>query len=377
MNIIEPKTPPSSQIVTGESWSRPEFARRVLILVGIVTAVALLLLLLWQATEVILLVFAGLLVALFLRGISDWINRHTPLSENWALTVVLLLIVGVIALLGWLLLPSLQTQYYEISEQLPQAIDKLQLTLGQYSAGSWMLDQLPKHPLELGGQTSNVFGRITGFFSSFLGIVVNIAIVLTAGIYFAFSPSLYYRGAIKLFPQSYQQRVREVFDTISFTLRRWLLGRITIMTINGSLTALGLWILGVPLALPLGLITALFNFIPNIGPFLAAVPAVLIAFTQSPTLAVYTTILFFLVQNLEGFVLTPLIQQKAVSLPPVLIIAAQLLLGILFGFLGVLFAVPIVAVAFILVKMLYVEDLLGNQVKARGEEKAKERIREN
>ncbi|MDQ6785866.1 MAG: AI-2E family transporter [Acidobacteriota bacterium] len=378
MNINDAKTQPeTSRFFNRERLSRPEFAYRVLIAAGILAAVALLLALLWQSTQVILLIFAGLLVAVFLRGIAERISRHTPLSDNWALGLLLLLIVGTIALAVWLLMPSLQHQYIEISQQLPQTIELLRRKLAEFSAGRWMLNQIPEQSLFLDNQNSNVFGRITGFFSSFFGIVVNVAIILMAGVYFAFNPNLYYEGAVKLFPQSRQPRVREILDTLGFNLRRWIVGRITVMTINGTLTALGLWFLGVPLAIPLGLLTAFFNFIPNIGPFLAAIPAVLIAFTQSPTQALYTAILFFIIQNLEGFVLTPLVQQKAVELPPVLIIAAQLLLGILFGFLGVVLAVPIVAVVFILVRMLYIEDLLGNETEVKGEQEAKEKQRDD
>lgn len=376
MKTSEPDTPPNgSRFISDGKLSRREFFHRVLIFVGTIAAVVILLALLWQSSEVILLIFAGLLIAVFLRAISDRISRHTPLSETWVLTALLMLIVAAIGLFVWLMLPSLENQYGEISRQMPQTLENLRQYLGQYRAGRWILEQMPTAPLELGSQTSNVFGRITGFFSSFLGVVVNVAIVLAAGVFFAYNPKLYYEGAIKLFPPDKQRRVREVFDTLGTNLRRWIVGRITVMAINGALTALGLWLLGVPLALPLGLITALFNFIPNIGPFLAAVPAVLIAFTQSPTQALYTTILYLIIQNLEGFVLTPLVQQKAVELPPVLIIAAQLLLGILFGFLGVLLAVPIVLVVFVLVRMLYIQDLLGNETEVKGEEEAKEKQR--
>ena len=360
-----------SRLISDVGISRREYFQRVLIFVGVVAAIGILLALVWQSSEVILLIFAGLLIAVFLRAIAERISRYTHLPENWALVVVLLTIVGFAWLLVWLMMPSLENQYREISQQLPTTIEHLRQYLEQSAAGRWILGQVPTQPLELGSQTSNVFGRITGFFSSFLGIVVNIAIVLAAGVFFAFNPQLYYEGAIKLFPPPRQQRAREVLDTLNFNLRRWLIGRITVMTLNGVFTALGLWILGVPLALPLGLITALFNFIPNIGPFLAAIPAILIAFTQSPSLALYTTILYLIIQNLEGFVLTPLVQEKAVELPPVLIIAAQLLLGIMFGFLGVLLAVPIVAVIFVLIRMLYVEDLLGNETEVKGEREAK------
>lgn len=361
----------------GERLPRREFFYRVLIFVGVIAAVGLVFILLWQSTQVILLLFAGLLLAIFLNSLADVVSRYTPLSRNWSLTLVLLAITIVIGLIIWYLVPSLKEQFFELSRELPPAIEKLRLKIEEYSAGSWLLDRIPQNPMQLDSQSSNVFGRITGFFSSFFGIVVNIAIVLMASVYFAFNPNLYYEGALKLLPQNQQQRGREVLDTLGFTLRRWLVGRIIVMTINGTLTAVGLWFLGMPLFLSLGIITALLNFIPNIGPFLAAVPAVLIAFAISPTQALYTAILYLFIQNLEGFVLTPLVQQKAVELPPVLVVGAQILLGILFGFLGVLLAVPILAVVFVLVRMLYVEDMLGNETEVKGEEKVKEKVKEN
>jgi predicted PurR-regulated permease PerM len=144
------------------------------------------------------------------------------------------------------------------------------------------------------------------------------------------------------------------------------------MAINGTLTALGLWLLGVPFAIPLGIIAGLLTFIPNIEPFIAGVPAVLIALSQSPTQALYVLILYHAVQKLDGFVITPLIQQKAVSVPPVLVIASQLLLAVIFGFPGLLLAVPLIAIGFVLVKMIYVEDILDRRVEVKGEGKARE-----
>jgi len=133
--------------------------------------------------------------------------------------------------------------------------------------------------------------------------------------------------------------------------------------------------LGIPFAIPLGIITALLNFIPNIGPIIAGVPAVLIALSQSPTQAIYVFILYLAAQNLDGFVITPLIQQRAVFIPPVLLIASQLLFAVVFGFLGLLLAVPLVAVVFVAVKMIYVEDILGRRVEVKGERAAKDEVK--
>lgn len=348
-----------------------EFSGQILIAVSIIFSITILLLLLWQSTQVILLVFAGLLLGIFIRSIAVWLSAKSSLSINWGLSLVLVLLIGVVILGVWLMMPSLQNQINEISKQLPETIAQLQQKASQYSVGRWILEQIPANIQDMGNSSANVFGRITGIFSSFFGILVNAAIVLMTGIYFAFNPSIYYKGLIKLFPQKRHRRIREILDTVHYNLQRWIIGRITVMTINGVLTAICLWLIGVPLAVPLGIITALFNFIPNIGPFLAAVPAILIGFTQNNETALYVAILFLFIQNLEGFVLTPLIQQKAVSLPPVLIVAAQLLLGVLFGFSGLLLAVPAAAVIFILVKMIYVEDILGNNVEVIGENEIK------
>jgi predicted PurR-regulated permease PerM len=120
-----------------------------------------------------------------------------------------------------------------------------------------------------------------------------------------------------------------------------------------------LWTLGVPLALTLGILAGLFNFIPTFGPWIAAIPAVLIAFVQSPQQALYVAVLYVALQSLDGYVFTPLVDRKSVEMPPVLTIAAMLLLGVVFGFLGLLLASPLAATLLILVKMLYIEDVIG------------------
>ena len=134
------------------------------------------------------------------------------------------------------------------------------------------------------------------------------------------------------------------------------------MIIIGVLTAVGLWLLGVPLALTLGLLAALLTFIPNIGPILAVVPAALLALLQSPTRALYVVLLYLGIQTVESYLLTPLMQKRTVSLPPALTIFAQVLMGILVGRIGLVLATPLTAALFVLVKMLYVEDILGDSI---------------
>jgi predicted PurR-regulated permease PerM len=134
------------------------------------------------------------------------------------------------------------------------------------------------------------------------------------------------------------------------------------MIVVGLLTAVGLWALGMPLALTLGLLAALLTFIPNLGPTLAVVPAALLALLQSPTKSLYVILLYLVIQAVESYLLIPLVQRQAVSLPPALTITAQVLLGILVGGFGLVLATPLTAAVMVLVRMLYIEDALGDSV---------------
>ena len=167
---------------------------------------------------------------------------------------------------------------------------------------------------------------------------------------------------------------REVLEEAGSTLQRWLLAQLVSMGIVGLLTTLGLWLLGVPLALTLGILAALSEFIPNFGPILSAVPAVLLALVDSPRLALWVVVLYAGIQAAESYLITPLVQQRLASLPPVLVIVSQLLGGILFGFLGFALATPLLAVAMVLIKRLYVEDRLGETLEEPSADKRELRM---
>ncbi len=348
------------------------YLQRVLIAVGVVAALGSVLLVFWYGTQVFLLIFTGLLLAIFFGAISDWLSDHTPLSSGWALGVTLLGLVGLIALGVWLLIPTIERQVQELSQRLPQSMQQLRQRVAQLPFGQHLLQQAPQSQ-QLVPPSTNILGQATGIFSTALGVLTNIVIILFVGIYLAADPGLYERGLVRLVPLAKRPRARVVLATLGYTLRHWLLGRLLIMIINGVITSIALWFLGVPLPILNGIITGLLNFIPNIGPILSALPPVLLALTQDPTLALWVIGLYIVIQNLEGFVLTPLVQQRTVDLPPVLIIAAQILLGILFGFIGILIAVPLAAVVFVLVKMLYVEDVLGDTIEVKGEQQVAQR----
>jgi predicted PurR-regulated permease PerM len=152
-----------------------------------------------------------------------------------------------------------------------------------------------------------------------------------------------------------------VLNESGSTLQSWLVAKLFEMLLIGGLTTLGLWLLGIELALVLGLIAGLLSFIPNIGPVLSVIPAVLLASLEGTRTMLYVVGLYTIVQALESYVFTPWMQQRIVSVPPALTISMQLLFGLLAGTLGLLLATPLVAVGMVLVRMLYVEDILGDR----------------
>lgn len=345
--------------VSKEVATRKGFAGRAFVATLIGAGAIILLLVFWYAVDVLLLVFAGILFGVFLQGITRIVSERTGLSQKWSLLVALFAICGLIIAAVWLLYGRVAEQASELAQQLPLAVENLSSRLEAYSWGRRVLAEMPTATDALRGH-STVLGRITGIFSGILGAILNFAIIVALGCYIAAEPRLYSRGILHLIPLNHRDRAQAVLSALSTTLSRWLVGRLILMTVNGALTALGLWVLGMPLALTLGLLTGVLNFIPNFGPLIAGVPAVLIALTISPQTALYVGLLYVAVQSIDGYIFTPLVNRRSVELPPVLTITAQVLLGVLVGSMGVVLAGPLTAMLIVVVRMLYLEDALGD-----------------
>jgi predicted PurR-regulated permease PerM len=245
-----------------------DFARRVSIATGVVVLVVAMVLFLWYAVDVLLVVFAGLLLAIFVRGLSDWLSAHTRLPDGWALAVVGIALFGLLAAAGWLLATELGTQVAQLAERLPRAVQALLQSIEERPWGGWLLDQVPQaDALHHGG--TDLLATVGQFFFTPLGALVNAVILGFVGLYVAVEPSLYLDGLVRLVPPGHRPRARTVLFAVRHTLQWWLLGKLVAMAAVGLLTGVGLWLLGVPLALTFGLLAALLTFIPNFGPLLS------------------------------------------------------------------------------------------------------------
>ena len=345
-----------------ETRSEKTFTARVLITIGFVVLTLLLLVLLYFTFDVILLIFAATLLAIFLRGLAEILGRFVNVGEGWLVLLVSVLLVLILAGAIALLAPDVAEQVRHLRVELPRSAQGVANYISQYGWGRTLLEQLPSvEDVRQKVDVSSLLTGVGGFLSSTVGAVGNFFIVILLAIYLASEPRFYIRGIIKLFPKPRRHRATQVIGAVGETLRWWLIGKVGSMIFIGLLTWIGLSIIGVDIALTLGLIAGLLSFIPNFGPIVSAIPALLIAFIDRPITAVYVLGLYVGVQLIESNIVTPLIERETVELPPALTIVFQLALAVLVGGLGLVLATPLLAVIMVLVQMIYIQDVLGDK----------------
>ncbi|ONF95092.1 AI-2E family transporter [Sphingomonas jeddahensis] len=312
----------------------------------------------------LLMVFAALVLAAILDSMTRKTSRVTRMKRGLALTLSVLVLLAVFGGVFTLFGTQLSHEFDTIRESIPPAIKQIQSLLDRAGLGDSaraMLDQGS-------GDLSKLLSQAGGYALTLGNSLANFVLVFVGAIFIASDPAVYRRGLLLLMPRRAEDTAAAALDDASRGLRGWMVGQAVSSLVVAAFTWAGLALLGAPASGGLGLIAGLLDVIPMIGPIIAGLPAVLLAFTVSPATALWTIGLFLLVQQLQGNFLQPMIQKQAVDVPPAVLLFAVVAAGLLFGFLGVLLAAPLTVVVYVMVQRIYVRTLLGKDIKVAGQE---------
>ena len=391
-------------------------ARNTLKVVVIVFGVLIALRFLWIAHAIFIVSLLGVLAGLALEKPVDWLERHR-VRRGIGAPVSLLFFLGLLVALGAAIAPSIREQSKQLAQELPKALEKFEEKIGasgiipqmqpqggqQDSAqqqprggaqagtqqgetatqqqgspagpggeqGGAAAQQQPPTPEAspqqggIGAQLAKEIRGLTRFLfpviSSVFGAIAGFIVILFIALYIAIDPGLYRNGLVHLVPHGARKRTGEVLDELRGALRQWLIARLLAMIAIGTITGVGLTLMRVDGAIALGVLAGLLEMIPFFGPFASAVPAIGVALVDSPQKAIGVALLYLVVQQLEGNLITPLILEQRLEVPPVLTVVAVAAMGVVFGVLGMLIAEPLLVAGLVVTKMLYVEDVVGDE----------------
>ena len=416
-------TPPTSQTASSElraaasvrrepGWRSLDILRATALVLGVYLGLKLL----WVAYPILFVAFLGTLFGLAVGRGTDYLER-LRIPRGLGSALIVFGFVGLLIGIGSWIAPTLREQTGQLRAALPQAINRVEDWMNR--RGSGLLGQLmpeqpspqagaPARPAQpapgaqaprsgpgaggpgeqqpggavpaeeaqnrpggqlagipdtLSGQINAIAGYLFSFLSSTIAVVTGLFLIMILAIYIGASPHLYHKGLLHLFPHRSRPRAKEVLTAIGMTLRKWLLAQLVAMVVIGVVTTIALKLLGVKAALPLGIIAGLLEFIPMVGHILSAIPAVAMGFLDSPEKALFVALAYVGIQFFENHLLIPMLMKEGVDLPPVLTIIGLAVMSVVFGFLGMLVAVPLLAAIVVAVKLLYVEDVVGDDVK--------------
>lgn len=349
-----------STIEKHERMSDALFVRRV-VLAALVLAVALLA---WQLRFILVLAFGAVLLGVLWHASAKWLNARTHMPEGLGLALTVAIVLAFMGGMLFLFGSEIASQADAIAAALPDALDQVRNTARSIGVGGWVDQQIERltGAFAEGGSMGGMLMTIGNGLTDFIVVVVG-------SIFLAARPNLYRTGLIKLVPPARREKAADTLDDMEVALRMWFKGRLVAMIGVGLLTGLGLWLIGVPSFLALGLLAGLLEIVPFFGPILAAVPGILLALLVSPTHGLLATGLYLVIQQAEGNLITPIIQQHAVELPAALLLFSLLIFTTLFGVVGVLLAAPLTVAFYILVKKLYVREALDTSTPIPGEDR--------
>jgi predicted PurR-regulated permease PerM len=357
---------------------------------ALVTSYLLALALAWTAREIVLTAFLGVLFGLAVGAGADALAR-LRIPRGLGAPLVVIAFLGTLFGVGAALAPTVRTQLVELRMRVPEAVDRIEVWVnarpgvaGLFLGGHEVAAPPPGAPTPTNARQGQGAAPVVGaaavptlreriteqlsgtarylfpFLSSTLTVAAGLFLILVLAIYVGADPALYHVGLMHLFPHGSRARASVVLTRVATVLRKWLVTQLIAMVVIGVVSTVTLLALGVKAAVALGVIAGLLEFVPTVGPILAAVPAIAMGFLDSPEKALTVGLAYLVIQQLEGHVLIPMLMKEGMDLPPALTIVTQAVMALLFGFLGLMVAVPLLAVVIVPIKLLYVEGVVGD-----------------
>lgn len=318
------------------------FRRTLAVMAGIGVAVVI-----WQLQQLVLVLFASALVGLMLSDFAQLLQRRLRLPFALAIAAAVLIPLSVLAVIFGLFGTMMVEQFIILSQQFPTALARVEAWVRATPVGDDVISQLSNYAPKM----EQVVGIVQATLTNIGSAITGLAVVLVAALYLAAQPKLYVEGLIAMLPSTVRDRVGETVAAVRESLTSWLKGQAIGMAFVAVGTSLGLWIVGLPSPLAIGLVAGLCEFVPYLGVILVAAPTVILGFGQSAETGVFTIIALAVVQQLQGNVVMPLAQSRFGDLPPVLTIFSLIAAGTLLGPLGVVLAVPLTVVGMALLKV--------------------------
>lgn len=333
-------------------WDRARYTLQTAL---IWTSIAALAFVLWQIREALLLLFGAIIVAILLRVLAELIAEWTHISEQFGLAIATSLVMGVIGVTFWLFGSQMTSQFTQLLQNIEtgeQYLKNMFNNSGFATLGSHITAQ----------GASFITNSVSSALSSGLRFLEAAVILAITSVYLAAEPQLYRHGMARLFRRQLRARATAAIDLIGRTLELWLLGQLFLMVGVGALSFVAVWIIGLPNPGALALIAGIAELVPYLGPFISAIPAILVALTQGLTPALWTIVAYLAIHIFEGYVVAPLIQRRFVTIPPAVILTGIVAVDLLFGTIGIVLAAPITVAIYMTVKMAYVDDPLEEEI---------------
>ena len=325
-------------------------------------AIVVSLYILWQIRDLLLLLFAAIVLATALNRLSLRLQR-SGMQHGLAVLCSIALLLALIVGFFWLIVPPFAVQFEELTQRVPQGFERLNSWTDYWRnrVPTQLVPYLPDVD-SISQQVQPLLNRLLGgsvaFFSSSLGVILRVLLVLVLTGMLLANPQAYRKGFVRLFPSFYRRRVDGILDQCEVALGRWLGAALISMSVVALMSMVGLSILRIPSPLAQGILAGVLNLIPNLGPTISVIPPMAIALLEAPWKSLAVFGLYFAIQQIESNFLTPYVMAQQVSLLPAVTLLSQVFFATFFGFLGLFLALPLTVVGQIWVKEVLIKDVL-------------------